>query len=58
MPKPEGTVVITLYVLPELRKRFKTACTGREKNMVEVLQQLMEEYATEYELKLQQDKKT
>lgn len=49
MPKPEGTVVITLYVKPELRKRFKTACSAQETSMVEAIQKFMDEYSTEYE---------
>ncbi|WP_375491512.1 hypothetical protein [uncultured Nostoc sp.] len=52
MPKKLGSVHITLHVMPDLRQRFKLACTAKNKNMTEVLEQLMEDYATEYEKSL------
>lgn len=49
MPKKVGSILLSLYVYPELRDRFKLACTANKQNMTEVLEKFMDEYATEYE---------
>ncbi|WP_322732690.1 hypothetical protein [Nostoc sp. ChiQUE01b] len=35
--------------MPDLRQKFKVACSANNKNMTEVLEILMDEYATKYE---------
>lgn len=49
MGKKTGSVQLTLFVMPELRQRFKTACVGNGENMTTVLETLMDEYASKYE---------
>ena len=49
MGKKVGAIHLALYVMPDLRDRFKLACVARQKNMTEVLENFMEEYVREYE---------
>lgn len=53
MPRKIGSILLSLYVHPELRDRFKLACTANKQNMTEVLEKFMDEYASEYEKSLQ-----
>lgn len=52
MGKKIGSIQLTLFVMPDLRQRFKLACTANNKNMTEVLERFMDDYATEYEKSL------
>jgi ParG len=54
MPKKIGSVHVSLYVMPELRTRFKLACTANNTNMTEVIEDFMNQYALEYEIKARQ----
>jgi hypothetical protein len=51
MGKKIGAIHLTLYVMPDLRDKFKLACVANKTNMTTVLEEFMEKYIEEYENK-------
>jgi predicted DNA-binding protein len=45
-------VQIRAFIEPELRQRFKTACTAKGKTMDDVITEFVEKYSDEYENEL------